>query len=667
MKNRRGKHDVEEEEEEEDDYVRKRRKYQNSARFIDEEAEDDSDEEEEGESEDGYDDLIDDSPGIDDLPEEDGGRHRGPMHMLPPHQEDYEDIEAIERRVEERYRNISVDYHEEETTEIAQQSLLPSFSDPRMWLVKCAIGRERETAVCLIRKYMHTGSELQIKSAIALDHLKNYIYVEAYKEAHVREACKGLSNILNQKITLVPIKEMGDVLSVESRVIDLARDTWVKMKVGIYKGDLAKVVNVDNVRQRVTVKLIPRIDLQALANKLEGRQAVIKKAFVPPPRFMRVDEARKLHIRVDYKRDAFGEQFIAIGGKMFKDGFYYKTVAIKSISAQNIKPTFDELEKFYKPGESGDGFFASRKKHNFINEHGKFHKLGESGDGFFASRKKHNFIKGDVIVISKGDLKNLKGWVEKVDGDNVLIRPKEHGLTETIAVNIMQLCKYFELGNHVKVVSGAQEGVTGMVVHAEEHVLTLISDVTKEEIRVFADDAVESSEVTTGVTRIGDYEVHDRGGGLRSNGWGGRGSRDALSGVKSGNSENQKAANSKGGRRRLDALCGATVKVHQGPYKGHRGRVIGVQGTSVRLELESQMMPIIVDRNYISDNVAVTPYRDTSRYGMGSETPMHRSQTPLHPIMTPMRDPGDWKTTTCSGYTTTAAATIINVPVEGLK
>ena len=29
---------------------------------------------------------------------------------------------------------------------------------------------------------------------------------------------------------------------------------------------------------------------------------------------------------------------------MFKDGFLYKTVSTKSISAQNIKPTFDELE-----------------------------------------------------------------------------------------------------------------------------------------------------------------------------------------------------------------------------------------------------------------------------------------------------------------------------------
>lgn len=30
-------------------------------------------------------------------------------------------------------------------------------------------------------------TDLQIKSVVALDHLKNYIYVEAEKEAHVKE------------------------------------------------------------------------------------------------------------------------------------------------------------------------------------------------------------------------------------------------------------------------------------------------------------------------------------------------------------------------------------------------------------------------------------------------------------------------------------------------
>jgi len=55
------------------------------------------------------------------------------------------------------------------------------------------------------------------------------------------KACKGLRNIFGHKITLVPIREMTDVLSVESKAIDLARDTWVRMKIGTYKGDLAKV------------------------------------------------------------------------------------------------------------------------------------------------------------------------------------------------------------------------------------------------------------------------------------------------------------------------------------------------------------------------------------------------------------------------------------------
>lgn len=45
----------------------------------------------------------------------------------------------------------------------------------------------------------------------------------------------------------------------------------------------------------------------------------------------------------------------------------------------------------------------------------------------------------------------------------------------------------------------------------------------------------------------------------------------------------------RGGRGGHDGLAGATVKVRQGPYKGYRGRVIEVKGTSVRVELESQM------------------------------------------------------------------------------
>lgn len=53
---------------------------------------------------------------------------------------------------------------------------------------------------------------------------------------------------------------------------------------------------------------------------------------------------------------------------------------------------------------------------------------------------------------------------------------------KTLAVNERELCKYFEPGNHVKVVSGSQEGATGMVVKVEQHVLIILSDTTKEHV-----------------------------------------------------------------------------------------------------------------------------------------------------------------------------------------
>ncbi|XP_057490454.1 putative transcription elongation factor SPT5 homolog 1 isoform X2 [Actinidia eriantha] len=659
-------------------------------------------------------------------------------------EDDQEDVEALERSIQARYARSNHAEYDEETTDVEQQALLPSVRDPKLWMVKCAIGREREAAVCLMQKSLDKGSELQIRSAIALDHLKNYIYVEADKEAHVKQACNGLRVIYtNTKITLVPIKEMTDVLSVESKAIDLSRDTWVRMKIGTYKGDLAKVVDVDNVRQRVTVKLIPRIDLQTIANKLEGREVPKKKAFVPPPRFMNVDEAREMHIRVERIRDPMtGDYYENINGMMFKDGFLYKTVSMKSISTQNIQPTFDELEKFRQPDENGDGDIAGLST-------------------LLANRKKGHFMKGDQVIVVKGDLKNLKGWVEKVEEDNVHIRPNADGLPKTLAVNEKELCKYFEPGNHVKVVSGASECATGMVIKVEGHVVIILSDTTKEHLRVFADNVVESSEVTTGVTRLGDYELHDlvmldnlsfgviirveseafqvlkgvperpevalvRLREIKSKvdrrtfaqdrskntvsvkdvvrilegpckGKQGPvehifkgilfvydrhhlehagficaksqscmvvgGSR--VNGDRNGNSPASRFAHLRsparvpqspgrlprgpqmdsGGRhkggRGHDSLVGTTVKVRQGPFKGYRGRVVDVKGLSIRVELESQMKVVTVDRHHISDNVVVsTPYRGSSRYGTGSETPMHPSRTPLHPYMTPMRDPG---------------------------
>lgn len=52
--------------------------------------------------------------------------------------------------------------------------------------------------------YAKKKTPLSILSVTSTDSVEGYIYVEAYKEIHVKEAIKGLSVILGGKVLLVP-------------------------------------------------------------------------------------------------------------------------------------------------------------------------------------------------------------------------------------------------------------------------------------------------------------------------------------------------------------------------------------------------------------------------------------------------------------------------------
>ncbi|XXG45116.1 hypothetical protein AAC387_Pa02g0284 [Persea americana] len=68
------------------------------------------------------------------------------------------------------------------------------------------------------------------------------------------------------------------------------------------------------------------------------------------------------------------------------------------------------------------------------------------------------------------------------------------GLPETLAFNEKDICKYFKCSDHVKVISGRQDGAAGMLVEVEGHILTIFSDTTEGRTRVFADNVVKSYE-----------------------------------------------------------------------------------------------------------------------------------------------------------------------------
>lgn len=68
-------------------------------------------------------------------------------------------------------------------------------------------------------------------------------------------------------------------------------------------------------------------------------------------------------------------------------------------------------------------------------------------------------MKGDSVIVLKGDLINLSGWVEKVEEGNLNMKPNRKDLHTTIVVHEKYVCKYFKIEDHVKVVSGTHEAL----------------------------------------------------------------------------------------------------------------------------------------------------------------------------------------------------------------
>lgn len=107
-----------------------------------------------------------------------------------------------------------------------------------------------------------------------------YIYIEAYKQPHVKAAIEKVGNLRMgiYKQQMVPIKEMTDVLRVVKEQTGLKAKQWVRLKRGIYKDDIAQVDYVDLAQNQVHLKLLPRIDYTRLRGALRTAQSEIEAA-----------------------------------------------------------------------------------------------------------------------------------------------------------------------------------------------------------------------------------------------------------------------------------------------------------------------------------------------------------------------------------------------------
>ena len=104
--------------------------------------------------------------------------------------------------------------------------------------------------------FARRGEPLLIKSVVA-SNSKGFIYVEAEREPHAKEALNGLRDVMQYSMKLVPIHEMTSVLTVQKLKKPVTAGMWVRFKrAGMYKGDLCKVVEVVDSGARVSRRLL---------------------------------------------------------------------------------------------------------------------------------------------------------------------------------------------------------------------------------------------------------------------------------------------------------------------------------------------------------------------------------------------------------------------------
>lgn len=358
--------------------------------------------------------------------------------------------------------------------------------DPKLFSVRCKSGSERETAVSLMNKMIAlqgTKNELNIFSASALDKFPNHVFLEAHRDFHVKEAIKGIKSLNMNTVRIIPVKEVTQVFSPDpTKQPSLEIGQFVRMKKGIYAGDLAMVVDFDEGGyRRVKVKLVPRLnsgkreEYEDMNKENNGKS---KKKMRPPKRFFNPDdfpEAKAL----DSKRR--GNQVWAYENKRFENGLMVKTLWLKNLETKNVVPTLEEVEMFKRSEPSKE----LREK---ILEKAK--KTIEESKKFV-----RNLEKGDKVKIIQGDLKGLTGTVTEVSNGQVKVLPDVDMLNEPVLYMPNEITKIFKVGDHVQILSGRFKGNTGNIIKVDENVAHIISEDNKEEIQVLINDIKFSSNV----------------------------------------------------------------------------------------------------------------------------------------------------------------------------
>ena len=398
---------------------------------------------------------------------------------------------------------------------VPKRLLLPSVDDPSIWGIKCKPGKEREIINSINKRIFekrNTKQPIPIMSAFERGGtMAGYLYVEARRQADVLSSLDGIMNVYPRtKVVLVPIKEMPDLLRV-TKSEQLHPGGYVRIKRGKYHGDLAQIDEVETNGLEASLRIVPRLDYgqnedsnapmvdggirgEAAKRKRAGALGVNNVAVRPPPRLFSEAEAKKKHYKYLEQTSMVDKKHWKYLGENYVNGFLIKDFKIQHLITQDVNPTLEEVTRFTAGADDGTenldlSALAATLKKNTAND---------------------SYLPGDVVEVYEGEQSGVTGKAVGVRGDIVTISVTSGDLRgQNIEVPMKGLRKRFSEGDHVKVIGGSRyRDEVGMVVGIHKDTVTLLSDLSMQEITVFSKDLREASD--SGVAGgLGRYDIHD--------------------------------------------------------------------------------------------------------------------------------------------------------------
>jgi transcription elongation factor SPT5 len=315
------------------------------------------------------------------------------------------------------------------------------------------------------------GNPLDIISVFYRDSLPGMIFLEARQSSSVSQAIYGIVGVFGSRgVNLVPIEEMAPLLKIKKKDVNLNPGMWVRQKRGKHAGDLAQVVDVDQITSGVAgIKFIPRIDLTPREKRRE-RNANGKGGLggntKPAQRLFAYDDVRKIYGRNSVKQGTQGSYLF--DGDEYIDGFCIKDVKISFIATEDVKPTLEEISRFTQ---------------EITEDMGSLSAIADANRNITAAV----LFPGDRVEVYEGEQMNLEGKIITVTPDVISIKVADDIQDENMRGQIVEIPaksvrKRFDVGEHVKVLSGQNINASGMVVEVKGDVVTLMSDQGEQEV-----------------------------------------------------------------------------------------------------------------------------------------------------------------------------------------